>query len=77
MPDHGMTPHISGRPTSAQAQYAYGTREVLECYIEERQTRCEYVMLQGGMVAASVAHSYSMSNAPCGSEATTKFENIG
>ena len=32
MPHHGMTPHISGTSLSAQARYAAGTREILECY---------------------------------------------
>jgi len=27
-----MTPHISGSSLSAQARYAAGTREILECY---------------------------------------------
>ncbi|MCW3054081.1 MAG: Formate dehydrogenase, partial [Chthonomonadales bacterium] len=31
MPNHGMTPHISGTTLSAQARYAAGTREILEC----------------------------------------------
>jgi formate dehydrogenase len=31
MPHHGMTPHISGVSLSAQARYAAGTREILEC----------------------------------------------
>jgi phosphoglycerate dehydrogenase-like enzyme len=32
MPHHGMTPHISGTSLSAQARYATGTREILECF---------------------------------------------
>ena len=32
MPHHGMTPHISGSSLSAQARYAAGTREILECW---------------------------------------------
>ena len=34
MPHHGMTPHISGTSLSAQARYAAGTREILECWFE-------------------------------------------
>ena len=34
MPHHGMTPHISGTSLSAQARYAAGTREILECLFE-------------------------------------------
>ena len=36
MPHHGMTPHISGTSLSAQARYAAGTREILECWFEKR-----------------------------------------
>ena len=32
MPHHGMTPHYSGSTLSAQARYAAGTREILECW---------------------------------------------
>lgn len=39
MPHHGMTPHISGSSLSAQARYAAGTREILECWFEERPIR--------------------------------------
>ena len=34
MPHHGMTPHISGSSLSAQARYAAGTREILECWLD-------------------------------------------
>ncbi len=32
MPHDGMTPHTSGTSLSAQARYAAGTREILECF---------------------------------------------
>ena len=34
MPWHGMTPHTSGTTLSAQARYAAGMREILECWFE-------------------------------------------
>ena len=39
MPHHGMTPHISGSTLSAQARYAAGTREILECWLAGRPIR--------------------------------------
>ncbi|MDP9231708.1 MAG: NAD-dependent formate dehydrogenase, partial [Actinomycetota bacterium] len=39
MPHHGMTPHISGSSLSAQARYAAGVREILECWFEGRPIR--------------------------------------
>lgn len=60
MPYHGMTPHISGTSLSAQARYAAGTREILECYFEGRPIRDEYLIVQGGKLAGVGAHSYSV-----------------
>lgn len=58
MPYHGMTPHISGSSLSAQARYAAGTREILECWFEGRPIRNEYLIVQGGGLAGVGAHSY-------------------
>lgn len=58
MPHHGMTPHISGSSLSAQARYAAGTREILECWFEGRPIRNEYLIVQGGGLAGAGAHSY-------------------
>ncbi len=58
-PHHGMTPHISGSSLSAQARYAAGTREILECYLQGRAIRDEYLIVDGGKLAGAGAHSYS------------------
>jgi formate dehydrogenase len=68
MPHHGMTPHISGTSLSAQARYAAGTREILECFFEGRPIREEYLIVQGGRLAGAGAHSYSEGDATRGSE---------
>ncbi len=68
MPHHGMTPHISGTSLSAQARYAAGTREILECWFEGRPIREEYLIVDGGKLAGTGAHSYSAGNATGGSE---------
>ncbi len=60
MPHHGMTPHTSGTSLSAQARYAAGTREILECWLEGRPLREEYVIVDGGKLAGAGAHSYSV-----------------
>jgi formate dehydrogenase len=59
MPHHGMTPHVSGSSLSAQARYAAGTRERLECWFAERPIREEYLIVEGGGLAGAGAHSYS------------------
>jgi len=74
MPHHGMTPHISGTSLSAQARYAAGTREILECYFEQRPIREEYLIVQGGQLAGVGAHSYSAGNATQGSEEAARFK---
>jgi formate dehydrogenase len=60
MPHHGMTPHVSGSTLSAQARYAAGTREILECWFDKRPIREEYLITAGGKLAGAGAHSYSV-----------------
>src|SRR6202140_1357780 len=60
MPPHGMTPHPPGTSLSAQARYAAGTREILECWFEGRPIRDEYLIVDGGKLAGAGAHSYSV-----------------
>jgi formate dehydrogenase len=60
MPHHGMTPHISGSSLSAQARYAAGTREILECHFGGKPIRDEYLIVDGGELAGAGAHSYSV-----------------
>jgi formate dehydrogenase len=59
MPNHGMTPHVSGSSLSAQARYAAGTREILECWFDGKPIRDEYLIVQGGQLAGTGAHSYT------------------
>jgi formate dehydrogenase len=59
MPHHGMTPHISGTSLSAQARYAAGTREILECFLAGQPIRDEYLIVEGGKLAGVGARSYS------------------
>jgi formate dehydrogenase len=73
MPNHGMTPHISGTSLSAQARYAAGTREILECFFEARPIRDEYLIVDGGRLAGAGAHSYTAGDATLGSEEAAKF----
>ena len=74
MPNHGMTPHISGSSLSAQARYAAGTREILECFLGGRPIREEYLIVQGGHLAGTGAHSYSEGDATKGSEEAARFQ---
>jgi formate dehydrogenase len=73
MPHHGMTPHTSGSSLSAQARYAAGTREILECHFGGRPIREEYLIVQGGALAGAGAHSYSEGDATGGSEEAARF----
>ena len=74
MPHHGMTPHISGSSLSAQARYAAGTREILECWFEGRPIREEYLIVDGGKLAGAGAHAYSAGDATGGSEEAARFK---
>ena len=75
MPHHGMTPHVSGTSLSAQARYAAGTREILECWLDDRPIRDEYLIVQGGVLAGAGAHSYSEGDATGGSEEASRFSS--
>jgi formate dehydrogenase len=77
MPHHGMTPHISGSSLSAQARYAAGVREILECWFEGRPIREEYLIVAGGALAGAGAHSYSAGDATGGSEEAARFRRGG
>jgi len=74
MPHEGMTPHISGSSLSAQARYAAGTREILECWFDKRPIRNEYLIVDRGQLAGAGKHSYSPGNATRGSEEAAKFK---
>ncbi len=73
MPHHGMTPHTSGTTLSAQARYAGGVREILECWFDGRPIREEYLIVDGGKLAGAGAHSYSEGDATGGSEEAARF----
>jgi len=73
MPNHGMTPHTSGTSLSAQARYAAGTREILECWLEGRPIREEYLIVDAGKLAGAGAHAYSAGDATSGSEEAARF----
>jgi formate dehydrogenase len=73
MPHHGMTPHTSGTSLSAQARYAAGAREILECFFDGRPIRDEYLIVDGGTLAGAGAHSYSAGDATGGSDEAARF----
>jgi formate dehydrogenase len=73
MPWHGMTPHTSGSSLSAQARYAAGTREILECWFEGKPIREEYLIAEGGKLAGAGAHAYSEGSATEGHEEAARF----
>ncbi|MGH3083427.1 MAG: NAD-dependent formate dehydrogenase [Gaiellaceae bacterium] len=74
MPHHGMTPHTSGTSLSAQARYAAGVREILECWFDDRLIREEYLIVDGGKLAGAGAHSYSPGDATRGSDEAERFK---
>jgi formate dehydrogenase len=74
MPNHGMTPHTSGTSLSAQARYAAGVREILECWFDGRPIREEYLIVDGGRLAGAGAHSYSAGDATGGSDEAARFK---
>lgn len=74
MPHHGMTPHIAGTSLPAQARYAAGVREILECYFAKRPIRNEYLILDQGKLAGIGKHSYSVGDTTSGSEESQRYK---
>ena len=74
MPNHGMTPHTSGTSLSAQARYAAGVREILECFFDKKPIRDPYLIIKDGQLAGMGAHSYSKGSATGGSEEAVKYK---
>ena len=74
MPNQGMTPHTSGTSLSAQARYAAGVREILECFFEGKDQRTEYTIIKGGKLAGTGAHSYSEGSSTSGSEEAAEYQ---
>lgn len=68
MPHNAMTPHISGTSLSAQARYAAGTREILECFLDGSAIRPEYYIVKDGKLAGAGAVAYQPGNTTGGSE---------
>ena len=54
------SPGVGIAALSAQTRYAAGTREILECFFENRPIRDEYLIVDGGKLAGAGAHSYTV-----------------
>ncbi|CAE7249759.1 unnamed protein product [Symbiodinium sp. CCMP2592] len=76
MKANAMTPHVSGTTLSAQARYAAGVREILECFFDERPIRDEYLIVHKGQLAGTGKHSYTEGNTTKGSEDVAKFKGL-
>jgi len=74
MPNHGMTSHTSGTTISAQARYADGSREILECFFDNEPIRNQYLIVKDGELAGMGAHSYSKGSVTDGSEEAAKYK---
>ena len=73
MAHNGMTPHTSGTTLSAQARYADGVREILECYFSNQPIRESYLIVKNGELAGMGAHSYTKGSATSGLQEAEKF----
>jgi formate dehydrogenase len=60
MINQGMTPHMSGTSLSAQARYAAGSLEILQCFFDARPIRREYLIVDAGALAGTGADSYGL-----------------
>ncbi len=58
MPNHALTPHVSGTSLEAQRRYADGVRECLTNFFEGRPLDGDYLIVDGGRVT-SPSYSYA------------------
>jgi formate dehydrogenase len=75
MQNHALTPHTSGTSLLAQARYAAGVREILECWFDEKSIRNEYLIVEKGGLAGTGIHSYTKGNATSGSDEAVEFKS--
>lgn len=74
MPHHGMTPHIAGTSLPAQARYAAGVREILECWFAKKPIRNEYLIVDQGKLVGMGLHSYSAGDTTGGSDEAQRYK---
>lgn len=60
MPHNAMVPHTSGTTLSAQARYAAGVREILECLLAGKPIRSSYQIVTNGKLAGTGARAYTL-----------------
>ena len=52
MPNHAMTPHVSGTTLEAQRRYANGIRECLTAFLADEPIDRDYIIVDGGRVSS-------------------------
>lgn len=50
MPNHAMTPHVSGTTLEAQRRYADGIQDCLSRYFEDQPLREDFLIVEGGKI---------------------------
>ncbi len=59
MPNHAMTPHVSGTTLEAQKRYADGVKDCLQRFLDNRPIERDYLIVEGGkIVSPSYAYAY-------------------
>jgi formate dehydrogenase len=60
MPNHGMTPHVSGTSLEAQARYAEGIRDCVARFLAGQPLERDYLIIEKGkFVSPSYSYAYS------------------
>jgi formate dehydrogenase len=71
-PGSGTPARIAGSTLSAQARYAAGTREVLECWFAGAPIRAEYLVVDRGRPTVSGTRSYGIAAEEKASRVTSR-----
>ncbi|MDQ3304308.1 MAG: NAD-dependent formate dehydrogenase, partial [Actinomycetota bacterium] len=62
MPNHAMTPHVSGTSLEAQARYAEGVRRCLQAYFNGEPIDRDRIIVEGGEIM-SLSYKYAYEEA--------------
>ena len=70
---------VPGRPCVYEAwnTSVHDHASLIECYLDKKPIRTEYLIVDQGKLAGAGAHSYTAGDATKGSEEATKFNRSG
>jgi len=69
-----ITSYPGGQKAPTPEKIDFNPGELLGCWLDDKPIRDEYLIVQGGSLAGTGAHSYSKGNATGGSDEAARFK---